>query len=187
MKIAGVDEAGRGALAGPVIACCVLFKPSFLYHNDLNDSKKLSEESREIIFNKIKPHIFLSIGCVSPSKIDDINILNATLLAMKKAILKCKQSVDHIIIDGNKKPSLNLSIETRIKADATIPEVQAASICAKVIRDKIMQKKHKLHKFYEFNINKGYGTKKHYDFIHKHGPSSIHRLSYNLNKQLTLW
>jgi len=184
---AGIDEAGRGALAGPVIACCVILKPSFCYFSELNDSKKLTEKKRITIFNTIKPHLYLTIGAVSHKTIESINILNATLLAMKKSINKSSQPIDHIIIDGNKQPKTTISCETKVKADATVPQVQAASICAKVIRDLLMQHYNKKYPGYNFDHHKGYGTKQHYDIIQKKGPSPIHRLTFNLNKQLTLW
>ena len=106
---------------------------------------------------------------------------------MKKAINKMQIEINHIIIDGNKKPNVCIPCEAKIKADQEIPEVQAASICAKVIRDKLMCKYNKKYTDYQFNINKGYGTKYHYEQLHKKGHCAIHRQTFNLNKQLTLF
>ena len=185
--IAGVDEAGRGALAGPVVACSVSFKSSFDFFDVIDDSKKLSEEKRYKIFNQIQPHIYLGTGIVSHRYINRTNILQATLVAMRKAINKMPIKVDHAIIDGNRVPRVDISCAAVIKADATIPEVKAASICAKVIRDRLMIKYNRIYTRYAFDGHKGYGTKQHYDSLHEHGHCAIHRVDFNLNKQLTLF
>ena len=185
--IGGVDEAGRGALAGPVVSCCVSFKDSFSFYADINDSKKLSEARRYHLFDLIRPHIFLGIGITSHRLINKRNILNATLHSMSIAIRKHPVDMNHVIIDGNKCPDVGISCEAIVKADATIDQVKAASICAKVIRDRLMLKYHRIYDQYCFDIHKGYGTKKHYDSLFKYGHCPIHRTSFNLNKQLTLF
>ncbi len=185
--IAGVDEAGRGALAGPVVSCCVVFKDSFEFFDDIDDSKSLREQTRNDLFNLIRPHIHLGIGMGSHRLINKSNILKATLRAMQIAIRKNPTHIDHAIIDGNKKPRVSVSCEAIIKADATVAEVMAASICAKVIRDRLMKKYHRIYGGYSFDLHKGYGTKRHYESLFNQGHCPIHRTSFNLNKQLTLF
>jgi ribonuclease HII len=185
--IAGVDEAGRGALAGPVIACCAVLKESFKLHNDVNDSKKLTEKKRYELFDTLKNDIYLGIGLNSHRYINQHNVLNATMAAMATAVRKNRSRYNHIIIDGNKAPKLDQSHETMVKADAKVTEVMVASICAKVIRDKLMLKYNRLYGGYGFDRHKGYGTKKHYDALFNKGPCPVHRTSFNLNKQLTLF
>ena len=185
--IAGIDEAGRGALAGPVVACCVVFKPHFKDVGILNDSKQLSPSKRYAIYTQILPYIEFGIGLCTHRQIDRTNILRATLLAMQKSARRCLAEYDHIIVDGNRKPNILGSIETQVKADARIPEVQAASIMAKVIRDQIMTRYHDRYPHYGFHQHAGYGTKNHYHALSTHGPCPIHRKGFNLNRQLTLW
>lgn len=185
--IAGVDEAGRGALAGPVVSCCIVFKDSFSIYDDIDDSKKLSEQKRYQLFDMIRPHVHLGIGIVSHRLIGRINVLQATLTAMAIAIRKTPVVIDHAIIDGNRIPTVSIPCEAVVKADATIPEVKAASICAKVIRDRLMLKYHRIYSDYAFDVHKGYGTRRHYDSLYDHGHCPIHRTSFNLNKQLTLF
>jgi ribonuclease HII len=185
--IAGVDEAGRGALAGPVVACCAVLKPSFNLHKDVNDSKKLSEKRRYQLFDDLLNDIYLGIGLNSHRYINQYNVLNATMTAMSTSVRKNKGIFDHIIIDGNKAPDLRHSYETMIKADTKIIEVMVASICAKVIRDRLMIKYDRLYSGYGFKHHKGYGTKTHYNALFNKGPCPVHRTSFNLNKQLTLF
>ncbi|MGA0241403.1 MAG: ribonuclease HII [Candidatus Marinamargulisbacteria bacterium] len=185
--IAGIDEAGRGALAGPVVACCVAFKSTFKNTALLNDSKQLSVNQRFDIYNKIRPYIYLGVGMVTHRGIDQMNILNATLLAMQKCARRCPINCDHIIIDGNRRPNIPGSIETMVKADQLIDQVKAASICAKVLRDRCMVRYHARYPEYEFHRHKGYGTKQHYVTLFQQSPSPIHRKSFNLNHQLSLF
>ena len=185
--IAGVDEAGRGALAGPVVACSVVFKDTFALVDDIADSKRLSASKRDALFDQMRPHIHLGIGIVSHRKINTINILQATFIAMATSLRKTPTHIDHAIIDGNKTPNTPVSCEAIVKADATIDQVKAASICAKVIRDRLMMKYHRIYSDYGFDGHKGYGTKKHYDALFKQGHCAIHRTGFNLNKQLTLF
>ncbi|MEK9728033.1 MAG: ribonuclease HII [Candidatus Margulisiibacteriota bacterium] len=185
--IAGVDEAGRGALAGPVVACCVVLKPSFKLQNEVNDSKRLSEKRRNGLFTLLLNDIHLGIGINSHRYITKHNVLKATMVAMATSIRKNKGPYNHIIIDGNKAPINGDSIETLVKADSKIIEVMVASICAKVIRDRLMKKYSRLYTGYGFEIHKGYGTKRHFEALFDNGPCPVHRTSFNLNKQLTLF
>ncbi|MBL6722766.1 MAG: ribonuclease HII [Candidatus Margulisbacteria bacterium] len=187
LSVLGVDEAGRGALAGPVVACAVALKPSFCFFNEMNDSKKLNETTRERLFELIQPHIRLGVGMATHRCIDTMNILKATLLAMKKAIIRVPNQKYTVVIDGRDCPLIDMPCTAKIKADTTVVEVMAASICAKVIRDKIMRKYHRIYDQYNFNQHKGYGTTVHYDRLFEFGHSPIHRLSFNLSKQLTLF
>ena len=187
LSVLGVDEAGRGALAGPVVACAVALKPSFCFFNEMNDSKKLNETTRERLFELIQPHIRLGVGMATHRCIDTMNILKATLLAMKKAIIRVPNQKYTVVIDGRDCPLIDMPCTAKIKADTTVVEVMAASICAKVIRDKIMCKYHRIYDQYNFNQHKGYGTTVHYDRLFEFGHSPIHRLSFNLSKQLTLF
>jgi ribonuclease HII len=184
----GVDEAGRGALAGPIVACCVQFKPTFSLHSELNDSKQLSAAQRHTIFNAMKDDIYLGVGMASHRLIDKINVFQATMIAMTKAINKIANSNHHVIIDGNRVPKIEgPTCEAIVKADTKVAEVKAASICAKVLRDRLMEKYDRFLPEYGFKKHKGYGTKLHYTALFDYGKSVIHRESFNLSKQLTLW
>jgi ribonuclease HII len=183
----GVDEAGRGALAGPIVACAVGLKPSFTFHNIVNDSKKINETNRKLIFNLIQPHIHLGIGMSTHRLIDKYNVLNATLIAMQKAIRRVPLQPFKVIIDGHITPKVTVPCTSKVKADTTVIEVMAASICAKVIRDHIMVKYHHIYPLYSFKKHKGYGTKDHYNQLFKHGQCPIHRLTFNLHQQLSLF
>ena len=141
--IAGVDEAGRGALAGPVVACSVVFKDTFALVDDIADSKRLSASKRDALFDQMRPHIHLGIGIVSHRKINTINILQATFIAMATSLRKTPTQIDHAIIDGNKTP--NTRSHAKHREAATIDQVKAASICAKVIRDRLMMKYHRIY------------------------------------------
>ncbi len=188
MLIAGIDEAGRGALAGPVVVGLVIFDPITTNSSLFKDSKVLTHKKRNILYKHLREtnsQVIFSI--INHKKIDTLNILQATLLGMKQCILKLKTKPDHIIIDGNKKPSLkNFHITTCVKGDQKIPEISAASIVAKVVRDTIMTKYHQYFPDYNFNEHKGYGTKDHFETIFKHGRSKIHRQTFAVNQQLSL-
>lgn len=173
---AGVDEAGRGPLAGPVTAAAVIIEKE----NDLiNDSKKLSEKKREKVYKWITENaVSWAVASVGVKKIDEINILNASLLAMEKAVSKLKVAPQKCLIDGNKTPKNIKNAEAVIKGDKISYCIAAASIVAKVTRDNIMRKWHKVYKNYHFDKHKGYGTKLHFESIEKHFPSPIHRLSF---------
>lgn len=188
LKLIGVDEAGRGALAGPVVACAVSILPSFTFFEDVADSKVLTQSKRDRIYAMVRPHIALGIGIASHRYIDRYNILKATLIAMEKAVRRIPtQGGATVIVDGNHAPRINMPCEARVKADATVTEVMLASICAKVLRDRLMQKYHRFYPRFGFDRHKGYGTRDHYDALHKGGHSHIHRTSFNLNKQLELF
>jgi len=186
--IGAIDEAGRGPLAGPVVAACVIFNANISINNDLlrvNDSKKLSEKVREELFELIKKNfIEVGVGICDHKTIDRINILEATFLAMKKAISSVKTKPDLIIIDGsNKLPNFSTSQRAYIKGDERLFTIAAASIIAKVVRDRIMQDMDKLYPDYGFSKHKGYGTKFHLEKLKQYGPCAIHRLSFNKVKQ----
>lgn len=177
--ICGIDEAGRGPLAGPVHAAAVIL-PIGLEIEGLNDSKKLSEKKREQLFDIIcEKAIDYSIGVATEKEIDEINILNATFLAMHRAVEGLKIRPDYALIDGNQYPKIPfVTEETVVKGDAKSMSIAAASILAKVSRDRFMLEKTKEFPQYEFERHKGYGTKLHYDKIREFGPSPIHRMSF---------
>lgn len=176
--ICGVDEAGRGPLAGPVYAAAVIL-PIGLEIEGLNDSKKLSEKKREQLFDVItEKAISYSIGIATEKEIDEINILNATFLAMKRAVDGLEIRPDYAIIDGNREPHTGITEETVIKGDGKVMSVAAASILAKVSRDRFMLEIAEKYPQYQFEKHKGYGTKLHYEMIEKYGVSDIHRRSF---------
>lgn len=177
--IAGVDEAGRGPLAGPVVAAAVIFPPRTNIKG-LNDSKKLSTRQRERLFIQIqKKALGIGIARVGPKIIDRINILRATLLAMKLAVKALPIQPDYLLIDGVRmKIDLPIEQESIIGGDGKSASIAAASIVAKVTRDRIMLKYHQKHPQYGFAAHKGYGTKLHMRKLQEHGPSSIHRRSF---------
>ena len=176
--VCGVDEAGRGPLAGPVYAAAVIL-PIGAEIDGLNDSKKLYEKKREELFEIINDvAISVSVGTASEKEIDEINILNATFLAMKRAVLGLEIPADYAIIDGNRAPNLEIPAETVVKGDGKVMSVAAASIIAKVSRDRFMLKMAEQYPEYQFEKHKGYGTKLHYEMIEKYGVSPIHRKSF---------
>lgn len=176
--VCGVDEAGRGPLAGPVYAAAVIL-PVGAQIPGLNDSKKLSEKKREELFDIItNTAVSFSIGIADEKEIDEINILNATFLAMKRAINGLEIPADYAIIDGNRAPHSNIAEETVVKGDGKVMSVAAASIIAKVSRDRFMLKMAEQYPEYQFEKHKGYGTKLHYEMIEKYGVSPIHRMSF---------
>lgn len=177
-SVCGVDEAGRGPLAGPVYAAAVIL-PQGLEIEGLKDSKKLSEKKREALFDVItEKAISYCIASVSAREIDEINILQATYLAMKKAVEGLQIPADYALIDGNAMPPLNINGETVIKGDDKRPNIAAASILAKVSRDRYMCKLDEEFPQYKFSKHKGYGTKLHYEMIDEHGVSEHHRLTF---------
>ncbi len=177
-KICGVDEAGRGPLSGPVCAAAVIL-PKGKIIEGVNDSKKLSEKKREQLFEVIKKEAAAySIGWASVEEIESINILNAAMLAMKRAVEGLKTAPDFVYIDGNKTPDLEIPCEAIVKGDAKSMSVAAASILAKVSRDRLMQEYAKQYPEYGFEKHKGYGTKLHNEAILKYGPTPIHRMSF---------
>ena len=176
--VCGVDEAGRGPLAGPVFAAAVIL-PQNLMIDGLNDSKKLSEKKREILYDKIKNlALTYAVAFATEHEIDEINILNATFLAMKRAVAKLNLKPDIVLVDGNKSPELEISTQTIVKGDSLSASIAAASILAKVGRDRLMKNLSKKYPEYNFEKHKGYGTKMHIDLIKKYGPCEIHRKSF---------
>ncbi|MDQ7032192.1 MAG: ribonuclease HII [Desulfonauticus sp.] len=178
LHIAGVDEVGRGCLAGPVVAAAVILPDNF-YIPFLTDSKKLSPLKRQEIAIQIKAQATAwAFGFSWPKEIDRINILQASLKAMQRAVLNLKQCPDLIFVDGKHKIPLELPQKAVIKGDLLIPQISAASILAKVIRDKVMFSLDKKYPGYGFKQHKGYGTKLHLQKIKLFGPSPMHRLSF---------
>jgi ribonuclease HII len=173
--IAGVDEVGRGCLAGPVIAAAVILRNNI---PGLKDSKKLSKKKREELSLIIMKNSYFSFGSSSPKEIDEINILQASLLAMKRAILKLSVEPGKILIDGIHKPDLNTDTQTIISGDSYIDEISAASIIAKVYRDNLMMQFDKKYPNFYFSSHMGYGTKMHKAAIKKYGITSIHRKTF---------
>ncbi len=176
--ICGVDEAGRGPLAGPVCAAAVILPP----HADipgLNDSKKLTDKRRRELFPIIKEQaIAYGIGFASHEEIDEINILQATYLAMERALQQLSVKPELALIDGNRAKDFGLPVETVVKGDSRSASIAAASILAKVSRDDLMEQAAVEYPQYQFEIHKGYGTKAHYAALTEHGPSPIHRMSF---------
>ena len=177
--ICGIDEAGRGPLAGPVYAAAVIL-PLGLEIAGLNDSKKLSEKKREELFDVIcEKAVDFSIGIADEKEIDEINILNATFLAMKRAVDGLKIRPDYALIDGNRYPRIGgVTEETIVKGDGKSMSVAAASILAKVSRDRYMLEIAEKYPQYCFEKHKGYGTKLHYEMLEKYGISPVHRKTF---------
>lgn len=186
---AGCDEAGRGCLTGAVYAAAVILPPDFK-NEMLNDSKQLTEKQRYALRSVIEESALAwAVGIVSPEEIDQINILNASFLAMHRAIDQLKIRPEHLLIDGNRfNPYPNIPHTTIVKGDGKYLSIAAASILAKTYRDDYMNQLHREYPVYDWDHNKGYPTKKHRTAIAEHGISPYHRKSYNLlgNGQLTL-
>ena len=177
--IAGVDEVGRGSLIGPVYAAAVILNNS-INIKFFKDSKLIPRDKREFLSNYIKKNSIWAIGKASVKEIEKINILQASLLAMKRAILKLKKKPTHILIDGNKVPDLkNYKLKAIIKGDKKIPSISAASIIAKVSRDKFITKLAKNNKGYGWEKNFGYGTAQHLQAIKKLGINKHHRKTFH--------
>ena len=178
VNTAGVDEAGRGPLAGPVVAAAVIF-PAKINIVGLDDSKKLSPKKREELYPQIQAEaIAYGVAIVSREVIDEINILQASRLAMKKAVEQLQPVPDLLLIDGNQKIDSTLDQWAIVKGDSKSLSIAAASVLAKVTRDRIMEDYHKLYPQYEFHRHKGYGTKLHRALIEEHGPCPIHRNTF---------
>ena len=176
--ICGVDEAGRGPLAGPVCAAAVIL-PANLEIPGLNDSKKLTDKRRRELFPIIKEQaIAYGIGLASHEEIDEINILQATYLAMERAIAQLSVKPDMALIDGNRAKDFGIPVRTVVKGDSLSASIAAASILAKVTRDDLMLEAVLAYPQYQFDVHKGYGTKAHYAALTEHGPSPIHRMTF---------
>jgi ribonuclease HII len=182
--IAGVDEAGRGPLAGPVVAAAVILDP-YNPIEGLADSKKLSENQRDCLAILIKQQaLSYSVAQASVVEIDHINILQATLLAMQRAVNGLSLLPELVLVDGNRLPNLAIPAQAIVKGDSKVKAISAASILAKVTRDTMMVEYHKLYPDFSFHIHKGYGTKQHIAEIHKYGCLGIHRRTFNPVKTL---
>ena len=176
--VCGVDEAGRGPLAGPVYAAAVIL-PDGLEDMGINDSKKMSEKKREALFDIIIEHATAyGIGFATETEIDEINILNATFLAMRRAVEAMGVKPDLVLVDGNRKPGTGYEEMTLVKGDAKSISISAASILAKVSRDRYMRDLAERHPEYKFEQHKGYGTKLHYEMIEQYGILPDHRRSF---------
>ena len=177
-SICGVDEAGRGPFAGPVCAAAVILRSGAII-DGVNDSKKLTEKKREKLFDIIKEEAAdFSIAWASVEEIEQMNILNAAMLAMKRAVEGLKTSADYAIIDGNKTPPITIPCEAVVKGDARSMSVAAASVLAKVSRDRLMLEYAEKYPQYGFEKHKGYGTAAHCEAILKYGETPIHRPSF---------
>ncbi len=182
--IAGVDEVGRGPLAGPVVAAAVIL-PLFPRIKGLNDSKLLTPEKRESLCLEIRSvALAKAVGIVAPNVIDSINILAASLLAMRQAIQKLRMTPGMVLVDGNQKPRSGLPETTIVKGDQKSAAIMAASILAKVTRDAIMVKLHEQYPQYSFQEHKGYACPRHLEALEKHGPSPVHRFSFDPVKSM---
>ena len=177
-SVCGVDEAGRGPLAGPVCAAAVILPEGVIIDGE-NDSKKLSEKKRESLFDVIREQaLSYSIAYATVDEIEEINILNATMLAMRRAIDGLDIKADYAMIDGNKIPPIDIDAECIVKGDAKSMSIACASILAKVSRDRLLYKYAEEYPMYGFDKHKGYGTKVHREAILKYGPCPYHRKSF---------
>ena len=176
--ICGIDEAGRGPLAGPVCAAAVIL-PAHLDLPGLTDSKKLTDKRRRELFPLIKEQaVAYGIGLASEKEIDEVNILQATFLAMERALAQLTVKPDLALIDGNREKDLGIPVKTVVKGDSLSANIAAASILAKVTRDDMMLEIAKQYPEYGFDIHKGYGTKAHYEALRAHGASPVHRNTF---------
>lgn len=176
--MAGVDEAGRGPLAGPVVAAAVILDDLNPIAG-LNDSKKLTAKRREKLFDEIKAKaLCFSIAQASVQEIDEINILQATMLAMKRAVEGLRLKPVKVLVDGNRLPAIDIRAEAIVQGDALVPAISAASILAKVHRDRLCEEMHARYPQYGFDQHKGYGTALHLAALQAHGPADCHRLTF---------
>jgi len=178
LYVAGIDEAGRGPLAGPVVAAAVIF-PVGYYHPEIKDSKKLSSRKREALYYVIQAEaVAVGLGVVEPSIVDEINVLRATLLAMQAAIEELHITPEYLLVDGNVPIPSSLPQKAIVRGDSLSISIAAASIVAKVSRDWIMDIYDRQYPQYNFSRNKGYGTKEHWEAIEKYGLCKVHRRSF---------
>ena len=176
--VCGVDEAGRGPLAGPVCAAAVILPPELAIPG-LNDSKKLTDKKRRELYDVITAEaVSYGIAFASEKEIDEINILQATFLAMARAMEKLTPQPELALIDGNRAKDFGLPVRTIVKGDSLSASIAAASILAKVTRDQLMEQYDEAYPQYGFAVHKGYGTKRHYEALREFGPSPIHRMTF---------
>ena len=176
--MAGVDEAGRGPLAGPVVAAAVILD-DLQPIAGLNDSKKLSAKRRERLFDEIRARaLCFSIAEATVQEIDQFNILQATMLAMKRAVEGLRLKPQMVLVDGNRLPTLDILAEAIVQGDALVPAISAASILAKVHRDRLCEEMHARYPVYGFDQHKGYGTAQHLAALQVHGPADCHRMTF---------
>ena len=176
--VCGVDEAGRGPLAGPVCAAAVILPKEYEIPG-LNDSKKLTDKKRRELYDVITQQaVCYGIAFADEKEIDEINILQATFRAMERAVAQLSISPDIVLVDGNRAPALGFPMKTVIKGDSLSASIAAASILAKVTRDRLMEEQDTLYPAYGFAVHKGYGTKRHYEALAAEGPCPIHRMSF---------
>ncbi|PUE52834.1 ribonuclease HII [Limnohabitans parvus] len=176
--MAGVDEAGRGPLAGPVVAAAVILD-DLQPIAGLNDSKKLSAKRRERLFDEIRARaLCFSIAEATVKEIDQLNILQATMLAMKRAVEGLRLKPQMVLVDGNRLPTLDILAEAIVQGDALVPAISAASILAKVHRDRLCEDMHERYPVYGFDQHKGYGTAQHLAALQTHGPADCHRMTF---------
>jgi ribonuclease HII len=187
--LAGCDEAGRGALAGPVVAAAVILDYSSIDSSLLGDSKQLSGFERERAYCMLRESdSTIAFSIINHKVVDTINVLSASLLAMARAVRYLPLQPHKVVVDGNKCPIIeNVAVSSMVKGDQKLLEISAASIVAKVIRDRIMNRYNTYFSEYRFEKHKGYGTKDHYDALFQNGPCKIHRKSFSLSKQLSLF
>ena len=176
--VCGVDEAGRGPLAGPVCAAAVILPPELVIPG-LNDSKKLTDKKRRELYDVITAEaVSYGIAFASEKEIDEIDILQATFLAMARAMEKLTPQPELALIDGNRAKDFGLPVRTIVKGDSLSASIAAASILAKVTRDRLMEQYDEAYPQYGFAVHKGYGTKRHYEALREFGPSPIHRMTF---------
>ncbi|MFQ5355385.1 MAG: ribonuclease HII [Mariprofundaceae bacterium] len=177
--LAGVDEVGRGPLAGPVVTAAVILSPDDPLLGTYRDSKKVSEKKRVRLYHHIREHaVSCSVSMASVEEIDRLNILHATMLSMRRSVEGLSILPSRVLVDGNRIPDLSMPAEAIIGGDETIQEIAAASIIAKVVRDRLMSRLDRLFPSYHFARHKGYGTKVHMDALREHGSCPIHRKSF---------
>ena len=182
--IAGVDEVGRGPLAGPVMSAAVVFTDRNIITEGINDSKKLTAKNRQVLYEKITSVAKFGIGMASVEEINSYNILQATKLSMQRALIDLGLELDYVLVDGNQPPKVKWQVKSIVNGDSLSISIAAASIIAKATRDKLMQELHQQHPEYNWYKNKGYGTKEHIDAINLHGITEHHRKNFALISHL---
>ena len=177
--LAGVDEVGRGPLAGPVVTAAVILSPDDPYLGQYRDSKRVAEKKRLKLYHHIRQYaVAYSLAMASLQEIDQLNILHATMLAMRRSVQGLSVQPGRVLVDGNRSPDLAVPVEAVVGGDDSVQEIAAASILAKVVRDRLMRSYDVRYPGYQFGKHKGYGTKLHMDALHQLGPCPVHRRSF---------